>query len=128
MEAAAEDSRITSVVAISTFSDIRTVATERAPFFASAGNIREAIAIAEQQAHFVADEASPVRAAAQVSIPVLLIHGAIDRETAPTHSERVYQALKGPKRLLLLPKSGHGVSLDEATWRIIDEWLLAKSP
>jgi uncharacterized protein len=127
IQAAAEDSRIASVVAISTFSDIRTVATERAPFFASAGNIREAIAIAEQQAHFVADEASPVRAAARVSIPVLLVHGAIDKETAPAHSERVYQALKGPKRLLLLPKNGHAVSLDEATWRIIDEWLLPRT-
>jgi transposase InsO family protein len=34
------------------------------------------------------------------------IHGAIDRETPPAHSGLVYRALKGPKRLLLLPKSG----------------------
>jgi hypothetical protein len=39
------------------------------------------------------------------------------------HSERVYQALKGEKRLILLPKTGHGVGLDEATWKIIDEWV-----
>jgi dipeptidyl aminopeptidase/acylaminoacyl peptidase len=124
IQAAAEDPRVSQVVAISTFSDLRTVASERAPFFASAGNIREAIAIAEKQANFVVDEVSPVHAAARLSIPVLLIHGAVDRETPPAHSERVYQALKEPKRLLLLPKSGHAVSLDEATWRIIDEWLL----
>ena len=111
------------VVAISTFSDLRTVATERAPFFASAGNIREAIGIAEKQASFVVDEVSPVRAAARLSVPVLLIHGAADDETPPAHSERVHAALKGPKRLLLLPKGGHAVSLDEATWKVIDEWL-----
>jgi pimeloyl-ACP methyl ester carboxylesterase len=124
IQAAAEDSRVSQVVAISTFSDLRTVASERAPSFASAGNIREAIAIAEKQANFVVNEVSPVRAAARLSIPVLLIHGAVDRETPPAHSERVYQALKEPKRLLLLAKSGHAMSLDEATWRIIDEWLL----
>ncbi len=123
LQAAAEEPRVSRVVAISTFSDLRTVATLRAPFFASAGNIREALAIAEKQANFVVDDVSPVRAAARLSIPVLLIHGAADQETPPAHSERVQQALKGPKRLLLLPKSGHAVSLDEATWRVIDEWL-----
>ncbi|MBN2575496.1 MAG: alpha/beta fold hydrolase [Deltaproteobacteria bacterium] len=123
LQAAAEDPRIARVVAISTFSDLRTVASERAPFFASAGNIREAIAITEQQAGFVVDEVSPVKAAARLSVPVLLVHGAVDHETPPAHSERVYQALKGPKRLLLLAKSGHAVGLDEATWQVIDEWL-----
>jgi uncharacterized protein len=123
LQAAASEARIARIVGISTFSDLRTVANERAPFFASAGNVREALAIAEQQAGFVVDEVSPVKAAARLSIPVLLIHGAVDRETPPAHSERVHQALQGPKRLLLLPKSGHGVGLDEATWRLIDEWL-----
>jgi pimeloyl-ACP methyl ester carboxylesterase len=123
IQAAAEDARVSRVVAISTFSDLRTVATERAPFFASAGNIREAIAIAEKQAEFIVDDVSPVRAADRLSIPVLLVHGADDRETPPSHSERIHQALKGPKRLLLVPKSGHAVSLDQAAWRVIDEWL-----
>jgi dipeptidyl aminopeptidase/acylaminoacyl peptidase len=123
IQAAAEDARIKRVVAISSFSDLRTVATERAPFFASAANIREAIAIAEKQANFTVDEVSPVKAAPRLSIPVLLIHGAHDQETAPAHSERIFGALKEAKRMLLLPKSGHAVSLDEATWRIIDAWL-----
>jgi pimeloyl-ACP methyl ester carboxylesterase len=123
IQAAAGDHRIGSVVGISTFSDLRTVASERAPFFASSGNIRDALALAETQGHFVVDEVSPVKAAARLSIPVLLIHGAEDRETAPAHSERVYQALRGPRRLVLLAKTGHGVGLDEATWKIIDAWV-----
>jgi pimeloyl-ACP methyl ester carboxylesterase len=71
----------------------------------------------------VVDEVSPVKAAARLAIPVLLIHGAEDKETPPAHSERVHQALPGKKRLVLLPKNGHAVWLDEATWKIIDEWL-----
>ena len=115
-----------SGVSISTFSDLRTVASERAPFFASGANIRDALALAETQGHFVVDEVSPVKAAAHLSIPVLLIHGAEDHETAPAHSERVYKALAGPKRLVLLPKTGHGVGLSEPTWKVIDEWVAAK--
>jgi pimeloyl-ACP methyl ester carboxylesterase len=124
IQAAVEDPRIGRIVAISTFSDLRRVAGERAPFFASAANIRDALVLAEKQGRFMVDEVSPMKAAARLSIPVLLIHGAKDRETPSTHSERVYQALRGPKRLLLLPKSGHAVGLDETTWRIIDEWIV----
>jgi len=123
LQAAVEDPRVASVVGISTFSDLRTVASERAPFFASAANIRDALALAETQGHFVVDEVSPVKAATYLSIPVLLIHGAEDHETVPAHSERVFKALAGPKRLILLPKTGHGVGLDEATWKIIDAWV-----
>jgi hypothetical protein len=104
-------------------SNLRPVASERPPFFASVGNIRDALALAETQGHFVVDEVSPAKAAAHLSIPVLLIHGAVDRETAPAHSERGYQALAGPKRLVLLPKARHRVGLDEATWKIIDAWV-----
>jgi hypothetical protein len=123
LQAAAEDARITRVVAIATFSDLRTVARERAPFIASAANIREALVMAEQQARLVVDEVSPVGAAARLSIPVLLLHGTADRETPPAHSQRVHQALRGPKQLLLLAGSGHAVRLDENTWRVIDQWL-----
>jgi pimeloyl-ACP methyl ester carboxylesterase len=123
VQGAAADARVTSVVGMSIFSDLRTVASERAPFFASSANIRDALALAETQGHFVVDEVSPVTAAAQLSIPVLLIHGAEDRETVPAHSERVHQALKGKKRLVLLPKAGHAMGLDEATWRIVDDWI-----
>jgi hypothetical protein len=125
IQTAALDARVASIVSISTFSDLRTVASERAPFFASAANIRDALALAETQGHFVVDEVSPLKAAAHLSIPVLLIHGAEDHETAPAHSERVYKALAGPKRLVLLPKTGHGVGLTEPTWKIIDEWVAA---
>lgn len=68
----------------------------------------------------------PARAAAHIFVPVLLIHGAVDREKPPAHSDGVYRELKGPKRLLLVSNSGHAVRLDEATWQVIDGWLAPK--
>ena len=101
LQAAAEDPRIVLVVAVSPFSDLRTVAAERAPFFASRGNIAEAFRLAEAQAAFRADDVNPAAAAARIHVPVLVIHGADDPETPPAHSERIYRALAGPKKLIL---------------------------
>jgi uncharacterized protein len=119
-----DDPRVAGVVSISTFSDLRTVARERAPFIASAAQIREALALAEKEGRFVVDEASVVAAAPRVRAPVLVMHGAADRETRPAHSQRVYDALGGPKQLVMVPGAGHGDVLSEATWSTIADWLL----
>ncbi len=123
LQAAAADPRIAAVVAIATFSDLKTVARERAPFFASERNIAAAFALAEQQARFRVDEASPVAAAERIRVPVLLIHGEQDVETPPSHSERVFAALRGPKRLLLLPGAGHNDALRDEVWNQVAAWL-----
>ena len=47
LQAAADDSRVTAVVAAEVFSDLRTVARERAPFFLTEEVIRKAISLAE---------------------------------------------------------------------------------
>lgn len=52
LQSAADDPRIALVVAVSAFSDLRTVAAERAPFFASRGNIAEAFRLAEARLPF----------------------------------------------------------------------------
>ena len=52
LQSAADDPRIARVVAVSAFSDLRTVAAERAPFFASRGNIAEAFRLAEARLPF----------------------------------------------------------------------------
>jgi pimeloyl-ACP methyl ester carboxylesterase len=126
LQAAAEDDRIAAVVAVATFSDLRTVASERAPFFASKSNVAEAFRIAEATAHFRADEVSPVAAAARIRVPVMLVHGEADRETPPAHSQRVFAALRGPsKRLLLVPGAGHNDALSGSAWSEVDRWLEA---
>ena len=123
LQAAAIDPRITTVVAISTFSDLRTVATERAPSFASSDEIEAAFRLAERTASFRVDEVSPVAAAARIAVPVLLVHGQDDRETPAAHSQRVFAALRGPKRLILVPGAGHNDGVPADVWTAIDAWI-----
>jgi uncharacterized protein len=123
LQAAAEDARVTAVVAAETFSDLRTVATERAPFFFTAGVIARAFRIVEDRGRFQVDAASSVAAAAAITVPVLLIHGAADSETDPDHSRRVLAALAGPKRLILVPGAGHNQSLRGEVWDEIARWM-----
>jgi pimeloyl-ACP methyl ester carboxylesterase len=123
LQTAAEDNRVAVVVAVATFSDLRTVASERAPFFASKGNIKSALRIAENLAKFKVDDVSPVLAAARIGIPVLVIHGEADKETSPAHSVRVHSALHGPRELILVPHAGHNDSINGNTWTAIDAWI-----
>jgi len=126
LQTAAVEPRVGAVVAASTFSDLRSIATERAPFVFTNRMIEAAFSIAQQQAQFVVDDVSPVRAAASVRAPVFLIHGANDRETPPVHSERVLQALSGSKRLLIVPDAAHNdVLWHDAVWTEIKQWIVA---
>lgn len=128
LQSAADDPRIALVVAVSAFSDLRTVAAERAPFFASRGNIAEAFRLAEAQAAFRADDVNPAAAAARVHAPTLLSHGADDRDTPAAHSERIYRALVGPKKLVLVPGAHHNDALRADGWRELDDWVAANWP
>jgi uncharacterized protein len=123
LQAAAIEPRIVAVVAASTFSDVRTIATERAPFVFTASLMAAAFARAEHDGEFVVDDASPLRAAASITAPVFIIHGALDSGTRPHHSERVYAALHGPKRLLIVPGVGHNDALSAGVWAQIEEWI-----
>jgi predicted alpha/beta hydrolase family esterase len=123
LQTAAIDPTVVGVVAVATFSDLRTIAFERAPFFASKRNIEDAFRLAEREAAFRVDDVSPVGAAARITGPVLLIHGAEDRETPPDHSRRVRAALRSPANLVIVPGAGHNSALTAATWRQIETWL-----
>jgi uncharacterized protein len=124
IQAAAGDSRIAAVVTTETFSDLRTVASERAPWFLTDDIIARSFLVAEQSGRFEVDAVSPERAAKDIHIPVLLIHGTNDRETLTAHSERVMSALAGPKRLILVEGAEHNESLrQEKIWTDIDRWI-----
>jgi len=123
LQEAADDRRVSAVVAAETFSDLRTVATERAPRFFTAGVIDRAFDVAGAEGHFHVDDVQPQESARRITAPVLLIHGADDVETPPAHSQRVYSALAGPKRLILVPGAGHNGSLRSEVWKQIDQWI-----
>lgn len=128
LQAAAIDARIRTVVSVSTFSDLRTVATERAPRIASKDEIEAAFRLAETIAHFQVDDVSPVASARHITVPVLLVHGQDDRETPAAHSQRIFAALPGPKRLVLVPGAGHNDALRPDVWTAIEAWIDAACP
>jgi uncharacterized protein len=101
----------------------RTVATERAPGIATEEDIEAAFRLAETLAHFQVDDVSPVASARQIAVPVLLVHGQDDRETSAAHSQRVFAALPGPKRLMLVPGAGHNDALHADVWSAIEAWI-----
>ena len=124
LQAAASDPRVSGVVAAETFSDLSTVIRDRAPGFTPDFLIRQAFRVAGERGGFDVEEVSPVRAAASIRAPVLLIHGAEDRDTGPGHSRRIYDALAGEKRLIVVPGAAHGQSLSgPQVWSEIEAWV-----
>ena len=126
LQTAAIEPRVRAVVAASSFSDLRTIATERASLF-PAWSLGPAFERAERDGQFVVDEVSPAKAAARITVPVLLVHGAQDRDTPPIHSQRVFDALRGPKKMLTVPNAGHNDVLRGEVWAEIEAWLAGKS-
>ncbi len=127
LQEAANDSRVKAIVAISPFSDLRTIATERAPVVFVPGIIDLAFGRAEADGHFQVDAVSPVAAARSIAAPVLLVHGEKDVDTRPAHSVRILAALTGTKRLLVVPAAGHNDALPGALWDEIERWIVATS-
>ena len=126
LQAAAEDERIRGVVAAEVFSDLETIARERAPFFLWDEQILDAFDLAEKWGGFDIDSASPRDAAHRIHVPVLVLHGDADTETLPWHSQRVYESLAGPKRLMLVQGARHNQTLgNAAAWTEIDRWIAA---
>ena len=124
LQEAASDPRVATVVAAESFSDLRTVATERAPWYLPGPVIRKAFIVAEQRGRFLVDAVRPLQAARTITAPVLLIHGAEDKETPPAHSQRIFEALTGPRRLMLVPGAGHNQSLyGPGVWGEIERWI-----
>lgn len=123
LQAAAEDRRISAVVAAEPFSDLRTVVRERAPFFFTAGAVGEALRLAEKRGRFLVESVNPMVAARRITVPVLLVHGAADTDTPPDHSKRLYENLAGPKQLILVPGAGHSESLRGPVWQDVERWI-----
>jgi len=122
LQAAAEDPRIAGVVSVATFSSLQAIARERAPALACEGQIRKALALAGEEGGFDPAAVSPEAAARRVSVPVLVLHGAADEQTRPEHSRRVFAALAGPKRLVLVEGAGHDDALQRG-WGEVEAWI-----
>jgi uncharacterized protein len=123
LQAAVAEPRISAVVAASTFSDLRTIAKERAPSVFFPWALTAAFARAERDGHFIVDDVSPLFAAGQISVPVLVIHGDQDRDTRPAHAQQIFDALPAAKRLLIVDGAGHNDVLRATVWTEIETWI-----
>ena len=59
-------------------------------------------------------QVSPKAYAANIRIPVLLIHGTADQFVLPSMSEELFDIIRAPKRLLFVQDAGHVMSYDAA--------------
>jgi pimeloyl-ACP methyl ester carboxylesterase len=50
--------------------------------------------------------------ARHVQVPAILLHGTLDRTASPAGSNLLREALAGPARVVLFPRSGHVLPLD----------------
>jgi uncharacterized protein len=117
--------RVAGLVAAEVFSDLGAIARERAPRVVPELVLRRVLRVAEQRAQFKIEEVSPIQAAAALHIPVLVIHGAEDRDTPPDHARRVFAALAGRKRLVLVAGAQHNQALNGSKiWTDVEGWVL----
>ena len=73
LQAAADDARIAAVVAAESFADLRTIASERAPWFFDRAVVERAFGLVEQLGRFHVDDVSPVVAASRIRVPVFVM-------------------------------------------------------
>lgn len=71
------------------------------------------VLFAETMMGVKAEEVTPERSAAMLGDrPVLVIHGADDGLTNPESATRIYEAVRGPKELWIVPDCGHARAPD----------------
>ncbi len=117
---AAIDSRCKAVFALTPYQDARKIARRKLAL-SSDEEFADALALAARTAKFDPDEASSVKAAAKLTIPLLLVHGMIDLSVPKEHSEAILQAAGGPKKLILIsPPEYMGMVT------IMEDWIAEK--
>lgn len=126
LQTAARDSRVVGVVAGASFSDLSTIAAEHRPFFFNDATFAEATKLAESESGFHVADISPARDAANISAPVLLLHGTRDTFIDPAHSKRILANVKNGS-VVWLDGVGHiDVLVHAESWDRIERWLNEK--
>ncbi len=102
LQAAAQDDRFTAVVSVSTFANLgdltREVARDRLGIAGSL--LRPLVAqICRYRAGLDPDAISPVRAAAEISAPSMIVHGLADTYIRPRHGRQIFDALASPHKV-----------------------------
>jgi dipeptidyl aminopeptidase/acylaminoacyl peptidase len=117
LQALRGNSRFVAVVAESSFSSLREAAYDRVAEQVGCGAwmgrtlLRPVVDTgfwwARLRYGLNLDAISPAAAAAATQVPILLIHGADDRNIPPAHSRRILAGAHGRVELWLPPQTGH---------------------
>lgn len=116
IQAAAIDSRITSVVAENSFANLRSIFDDyqkriiKLPFH----YLRNLVIIrSELMAKFKASDVSPLDAVKNIHIPILFTYGSNDQLIKHQYSLMLYDAMTGPKDIFPIEHATHN-----DTWKI----------
>ncbi|XMO25115.1 alpha/beta hydrolase [Leptospira sp. 'Mane'] len=97
------------IIAESPYKDMRSIIEKRAvELYGYPILVVSAVAfqIAELRANFLVEDTSPLKAASQISAPVLLIHSKTDEFTPYEHSVEILEAIPGKKKKLFITEWG----------------------
>ena len=139
IQAASVDERIEAVVAVSSFADLRQemrdFADWKVPYLRWLVNDWVLDAALNQAGHiagFDPDHASPARAIARTTVPVLLLHGDADRIVPLEHSLQIFHARETGTDLVVFPGATHFSLMKaddfDAMKRVILPWLERNLP
>ncbi|MGV3624742.1 MAG: alpha/beta hydrolase [Archangium sp.] len=121
IQTAAVEPRIKVVVAAASFADLETIVDDAAlPADIKSDARREA----ERDARFSISDISPAKAAANIEVPTLVMHGSEDTFIPMKHALKIYEALHAPKKFVRLEGVDHvGVLLSNEAWNQVDRFL-----
>ena len=115
---AAIDPRCKGVFAIAPYLDARTIARRRLMMH-NDKEFQAAFSSAGKLAGFDPQGASAVEAAKKLTVPLLLSHGMIDLTVPPEHSDAIYQAAGGPKKIIRVTPGPEQLAM----FAVMEDWI-----
>jgi len=122
---AAIDDRCKGVMAMAPFKDMAGIARGEILLMAptmSKKDYEAVIARAGEIGGFDPADASAVKAAAQLKVPLLLVHGSLDLIVPVEHSKAIHEAAAGPKRLIIVKPGPEQLALLTK----LEDWIAEK--
>ena len=118
---AAVDPRCKGVMAMTPYKDFRSWA-RRELMMLSDQDFEKSLREAGELADFDPEQASAVKAAGNVTAPMFLVHGMIDLTVPSEHSQAIYDAAAGPKKLQLITPGPEQFAL----FAVMEDWVADK--
>lgn len=123
LQTAAVEPRVSAVVSAAAFANLNELVELHSSWLGVAART-QALAAAEAAGGFRVADISPERAARNVTVPVLVVHGSLDAFIPMQHALRIYESLAGPKSFLRLEGVNHtDVLLSDGVWGEIDRFI-----